>query len=336
MPVLTGSPDAVDEFFGPFVRGVQLVFGSLATLLCVWLLPVLTWPLPAVLAIVVGQWVLSRRRVPICILHLEHDALRLHRGKDTPELVIRCDDILSIQQMYQNQGLNRSMSWWVVVAKNQELAFQLENEPIPQWEPTDIPLDFMTALFGGNPSVLRALAEPQHIVPQILRDRKGAGLAWLREHVPAPAWQHPSIRIWDGTAMAMDAHGLLDPEAAKRIQCQSDWVADTPVSMTLSFKAIADATDPIPHLNIHLPHAPTIAFPAPTMDTWWPADSAPVPAGKTTHLAEGVFLFWWVLRETQAGQLPEPIRAALLDVHRLIMPLPKSIIHHVSVPNQIP
>ena len=316
MPVLHGSPEAVDEFFRPFIRGTQIVLGALGTALAVWLGPIWVWPVPAVVVLVTGQWLLARRPVHIYTMHLNDDRLILERGDEGLPFDIQCDEVISAQLMYQNQGPNRSMTWCVLVAPDQTLAFQMECEPIPEWVATDVPLDFMTALFGGNPGVLRALADIKDIVPQLLRDRDGVGLAWLRTHIPKTAWESPSIRVWSNESVAMDAHGLLDPAAAKRLHCHPEWISDATIAIDVSEKTLSASSLAIPHLNIHFVDENTIGFPTPTLDTWWPEPTVPIPPGRTTHLAEGALLFWWVLRTTQASQLPEPITAALQDVDR--------------------
>lgn len=336
MVVLQGSPEAVDEFFKPFIRGAEVVLGLIATAFFVWLLPIWTWPIPAVLVVLIGEWILARRGVQIYQVHLTPEHLKLLRGDTVPPVVLAYDAIQSVQVMYQNQGPHRSMTWWVMNTSTQRLAFQLECEPRPEWTPDDVPLDLMTALFGGNPGVLRALADPEDIIDQVLRDRHGTGLRWLREHIPRAAWQRPTIRVWNATTDEMDEKGLYASDSAQHIQCHHTWAASDPVRFDLSSIHPKTRQSPLPQLNLHFTNDRSISFPTPTMDTWWPMERVPAPRGHTTHLAEGVFVFWWFLRHTNAGQLPAPITEALADVHRLIMPLPDAVHHHISEANQTP
>ena len=72
MPVLTGSPSSFDEYFKPFIRGCQIASTLIATALVWAFAPIWAWPVPAVLIILVFEYVLTKRGNRFFRLHLNH------------------------------------------------------------------------------------------------------------------------------------------------------------------------------------------------------------------------------------------------------------------------
>jgi hypothetical protein len=334
MLTLQGSPDPLDEVLKPFIRVLQVLMAGGATALAWWLTPVWTWPLPGLLLVFALELILWTRGDRVFALQLSSDRLHFDQGKEAPPVTLLLSELSFMNLYYQETGGGRFLVLCVLGTEDRRLGFQLECEGTTVWEPSDVPIDLMTALFGGNPALLRAMVSRDCIVGQVIRDPNGHGLDWLRANIRPRIDPGPHIRVWTGLSPALDPHGLHigEPDGHLTVT-ESGWQGPSgdlrfsPGEMGLFSRVVAGRDAPLPLLVLPLNETDSLCFPAPALPTWWETARTPDIQSMHAHLAEGIAVFWAYLRSAET--LPAPLQQALKDLQGLIGPLPKALDRHL-------
>ena len=335
MPVLYGSPAPLDEFLRPFVRGLQWVLGAITTLAAWWFAPVWAWPIPALAILIAGESVLWLRGNQLFRLHLTPDEIRFFRGSSEPEITLNTSEIESFNLLYHPSGSQRHAVTCVLRTATNAVGFQLECEGAIEWEPQDIPVEMMVALFGGNPALLRGMIPRDAIIGQVIRDPKCEAIHWLRKHVRQFTGDTQAARVWRGLEPELDSLGFHahPPDGLIRTDTQR-WSSPDgqltfePKTCGLAARNIPGVEDPLPILVIQINATQTICFPAPALTGWCSRKLSLTQRSYHTHLAEGVALFWAYLRH--ADTIPSELSEALMDISNLLGPLPDAIQRHIS------
>jgi hypothetical protein len=325
---LTGSPVDFEVWLRRSARFAQLLVAVPATLTLAWL---------------GSQWLLP---LPLAISFLVYEALFRARG-DRPTTLVLTPERLEVADPLRGQtiavdlgGIEVTTATWQRTRYGSEVVVLLADptgpraavrfrvEEQPPVAPGHVDADAADLVLGGQGSVLRAVAPFEVIARQRFDDRRG--IAFFRLTMPEATWARTGLRLWTGTAPALDAFGyhvtdaeewlVLDGtrwtlrragtgEEVARGDLSSLEVTSRGRSLSLVLEA---GSDPelvkIPLLAIALSPELRSHVPAPVAAPLAP-ERAAAGTDRHTHPAEGAALLWHLLRHAPA--LPDPLRAAV-------------------------
>ena len=341
--LLLGTPDTLDELLRPFLRGCELILASTAAALTWWCAPWWMWPVPPFLVVAIFETYLHRRGSGIARLTLGA-SIQLDLPRTPVSLQINTVDIASVNLLYRQEGPQRWHYWMVLRTANPDhaMAFRVETTVAPNWRDSDVDLTAMTALLGGNAGILGAMEAQENLVPQLLRDPDSLGLRWFREHLPESAWHNVSVRGWQGSTPKLNQVGLHQGECTRVITLspRGSWFSTDPEvrAHALSFFQLGSRTIDVDGTEIELPllfcpvHAQlTIAFPVPTMNTWFNGESAVMNSEvHHAHLAEGVAVLWHLLLHAPTSAFSDNIKQGIRDLQVALPVIPAALSRHLN------
>jgi len=347
---LQGVPQTFDELMRPFARILQVLLGSLLTFAAWYWAPWWTWPLPLALSFFAYEWFFWRRGDRMITLDLGAEII-VTDPIQSHEWRVRPAGVSAATILYKQAGPQRWHAWIVLSGPEAPVfAARVELEGAVDWLPTDVCIDAVAPVLGGNPAALRAMAPASAVCRQLIRDPKGIGLRWFRENIPTEAWRRTYVRTWQGAAPDLDIVGLHLGKPTGSLQLDGDRVTlcsdagrvDVEIDCgqaSVSSRAIAlmkfpgdnrpDGEQELPLLLWQLAPSLTLCIPAPLFAT---EEETPEPSAQThhTHLAEGAAALWHILNHVRPGHIPTLLLHALMDARVAFDPLPACFERHLD------
>lgn len=350
MVKLTGTPIVLDQMLRPLVRVVQVAVAGVATLVLAWF--GLWWwvPVPIVVTTVAYELFFWSRGDRPVVLALESDRLVLTDpraggdGARPRELALPLHDVHTATLHVRPAPSGDRVEAVVVLTDTERVRFAVRFlvEPGLPLRHEDVQADVMDNLVGGYGGLLRALAPADVTCRQTIDDPAGQAIRWLRERLPAGAWQRSAARVWRGTAPVLDTFGLhVGPPDGLLVLDGDAWSLHTAdgelsqglVTLVRSGRATRqvglvrkpdllgdaplhelpiDEVD-LPLLVLDLDEGLTLAVPATVAGkrgdvrvpegTWW-----------HTHVPEGAALTWHLLTRWPESTWPTALRTAAATV----------------------
>ncbi|MFT6818350.1 MAG: hypothetical protein ACJATT_002163 [Myxococcota bacterium] len=202
---LYGTPQVLDAVLRPMVRVAQVVVGGTASAILALLSEWWWMPLPLAGSFFVYEFLFwMRGDRPIVVELNDHLIIRDRKRKLTVDVDPRrvttatahrrlAGDNADIRVVLTNDKEVLVAVWFRVPAHTPSL-------------PREINADLMDHVVGGDYGSLRALAPGYRLARQRV-DTTAKAIDWLRNHIPADAWERSAARLWAGHAPELDLLG---------------------------------------------------------------------------------------------------------------------------------
>jgi hypothetical protein len=204
---LKGTPLLLDVMLRPIGRGIQLVVAAILTAIVVMLEWWAVLPLPLAFSYFAYEFFFWRRGDRACRIRLGEflgfeDAVRGQR-RDLDPAEVYC------AKLHYRRSSVEGYAICVVLAGVDGVHFAVQLDEVLNFEPQpwDIDADTTDAVLGGYGGMVRALAPQEAVCRQIVRDRDGRLVTWLRERLQPEAWRRTGLRVWRGEAPDLDLFG---------------------------------------------------------------------------------------------------------------------------------
>ncbi|MCB9665203.1 MAG: hypothetical protein H6732_13920 [Alphaproteobacteria bacterium] len=338
---LSGTPIALDGILGPAIRVIAGAVGLAASLALVGLGAWWWVPVPLVTGLLAAELWLWRRGDRPAHLTLDATHLRLEDATAGRTLAVPLAEIHTATVHVRPTRRAERLEAVLVLTDRDRVRFAARFlvEPDLAWHPDDVRVDTTERLLGAHGG-LRSMATGEVTCRQVIDDPAGQALRFLRERLPAAAWDRTALRVWRGAAPPLDAFGLHQGDPQGLLVLDGDrWTLreggrvtrEGLVTLVRGGRALREAellvpgdgapvreVVELPLLVLELEDEACVVFPAPEAarhGTLREADEAWLH----THVAEGAALVWHVLTRWPDTSWPALLRRA---AHEGLVPHP--------------
>lgn len=321
MTRLTGTPLELDTVLRPLARGVLGAVGATSSLL----LTLLGWmwvaPLPLAAAVVLYQVLFWHRGDRPVVLELDAQ-LRFTDPVRGSELTVDPATLTAVVVHVRPHLRTPEFDVHVQLTNQDGVCFavRMRSDTRPEPGPGIVDGEAMDLVVGGWSRAVRDLAHADALCRQIVRDRHGALLAWLRERADPACFGRVPLRLWEGREPDLDLLGHLEG-APTRTVVVSPKVLRAPVTLgtaertaeLLRWREEKQVTSgAVPLLLVDLAETGTVAFPSGLAGTLAEAREL-TEATQHTQLVEGQALVWHLLYGRPSTEWPEALGRAVDD-----------------------
>jgi len=322
---LSGVPSDLDSFLKPALRVTQLTV-VLPAMVVLWWFGHLWWlPIPLVVSEIFLVMFLWHRGDRPSTLSLAPDGIEISDALREPVPALDPASITVATALWRTADGETRVSVGLADETGPQLALGFLFRDVPDLAQTDVDIDAVDRILGGQAGALRALAPLERVARQPFTD--ASGLSWLRAHVPPAAWGRVGARVWRGEAPALSSFGFhLQDATAWLLLDERGWAlggdetrrgALAPLRLCRRHRAVTmlvrtddgpeEEESEVPLLGIVLADGPTVYFPAPLVDP--DISLAPErPDDLHTHAAEGAALVHHLARVLPPADLPAALR----------------------------